>query len=148
MHRIAKFMPVTGRGDVKLPARATSGSAGYDFYAPCDLTLPAGGELIVETGLRVKIEEGWFLMILPRSGSGFKYGVRLANTAGVIDSDYFNADNEGHIMIKLVGGSRDYSVKKGEAFAQGIFLPYGVTVDDDCAGVRRGGFGSTDKKEK
>ena len=85
-------------------------------------------------------------MILPRSGSGFKYGVRLANTAGVIDSDYFNADNEGHIKIKLIGGSADYNVKKGSAFAQAIFMPYGITYDDDCGEQRRGGFGSTDKK--
>ena len=72
-----------------------------------------------------------------------KYGVRLANTAGIIDSDYYNADNEGHIMIKLIGGSRDYAVKKGDSFAQGIFVPYGITVDDDCTAERKGGLGST-----
>lgn len=153
MKRIAEFYKVSekqfpgeGYGDIKLPKRATAGSAGYDFFAPRDIFLPSGGELIIDTGVRARIAEGWFLMILPRSGSGFKYGVRLANTAGVIDSDYFNAENEGHIKIKLVGGSRDYSVKKGEAFAQGIFVPYGITESDDCEDIRRGGFGSTDKK--
>ena len=154
MERIARFEKVSpGQyagaelNEIKLPKRATAGSAGYDFFAPRDFALPAGGEIIIETGVRVKISEGWFLMLLPRSGSGFKYGVRLANTAGIIDSDYYNADNEGHIKIKLTGGSRDFAVKKGEAFAQGIFVPYGITVDDDCTGERRGGFGSTDKKE-
>ena len=155
MHRIARFFKVSekqysgeGYSEIKLPERATSGSAGYDFFAPYDFTLESGSELVIETGVRVRVDEGWFLMILPRSGSGFKYGVRLANTAGVIDSDYFNADNEGHIKIKLIGGGRDYAVKKGEAFAQAIFVPYGITEDDACAGKRRGGFGSTDKSDK
>lgn len=154
MNRIAKFYKVSGAqfaGDgydnIKLPARATAGSAGYDFFAPYDFVLKAGEEITIETGVRARIEEGWVLVILPRSGSGFKFGVRLANTAGVIDSDYFNADNEGHIKIKLIGGSRDYSVKCGEAFAQGLFLPFGITEDDDCRAERRGGFGSTDKKD-
>ncbi|MBO4452329.1 MAG: dUTP diphosphatase [Clostridia bacterium] len=150
MERIARFFKVSpeqfggeGYDGIILPKRATAGSAGYDIFSPCDFTLKAGEEIIIRTGIRVKIEDGWFFMILPRSGSGFKYGVRLANTAGIIDSDYYNADNEGHIMIKLVGGDRDYEVKKGSAFAQGIFVPYGITVDDDCSGERKGGFGST-----
>lgn len=154
MNRIAKFYKVSraqfardGYDNIKLPARATAGSAGYDFFAPYDFELKAGGEIIIETGIRARIENGWALIILPRSGSGFKFGVRLANTAGVIDSDYFNADNEGHIKIKLIGGNRNYSVKCGDAFAQGLFLPFGITEDDDCKEERRGGFGSTDKKD-
>ncbi|MBQ9847502.1 MAG: deoxyuridine 5'-triphosphate nucleotidohydrolase [Clostridia bacterium] len=154
MNRIAKFYKVSrqqftkdGYDEIKLPLRATSGSAGYDFFAPYDFELKSGGEIIIDTGIRARIENGWVLVILPRSGSGFKFGVRLANTAGVIDSDYFNADNEGHIKIKLIGGSKDYSVKQGEAFAQGLFLPFGITEDDDCKEERRGGFGSTDKKD-
>lgn len=153
MQRIAEFQKVSpaqysglGYDDIKLPRRATSGSAGYDFFAPYDFFLPAGSEIVIETGVRARIDDGWFLMLLPRSGSGFKYGVRLANTAGVIDSDYFFADNEGHIKIKLTGGNRDFEVKKGDAFAQGIFIPYGITVGDDCNAERHGGFGSTDAK--
>ena len=155
MQKVASFFKVSkeqygrdGYEDIKLPKRATSGSAGYDFFAPYDFCLKAGGEIIIDTGIRAKIDDGWLLMILPRSGSGFKYGVRLANTAGVIDSDYFNADNEGHIKIKLTGANSDYEVKKGSAFAQGIFIPYGITYGDECAGERRGGFGSTDGKNK
>ena len=152
MKRIAKFFKVSqaqfgreGYENIILPRRATSGSAGYDFIAPYDFTLEPSEEIIIDTGIRARISEGWVLVILPRSGSGFKYGVRLANTAGVIDSDYFNADNEGHIKIKLVGGTKSYSVKAGDAFAQGIFLPYGITEDDDCKEERHGGFGSTGK---
>ena len=150
MNRIAKFYKVSkeqfGHDDYEsiiLPRRATAGSAGYDFFAPYDFSLDVGEEIIIDTGIRTKISDGWVLVILPRSGSGFKYGVRLANTAGVIDSDYFNADNEGHIKIKLVGGSKAFNVKAGDAFAQGIFLPYGITEDDDCVEERHGGFGST-----
>lgn len=150
MNRIAKFYKVSevqfGRDcyeNIVLPRRATSGSAGYDFIAPYDFTLGVGEEIIIDTGIRARIADGWVLVILPRSGSGFKFGVRLANTVGVIDSDYFNADNEGHIKIKLVGAAKPFSVKAGDAFAQGIFLPYGITEDDDCTGERRGGFGST-----
>ena len=150
MKRIAQFFKVSeeqfGRDcydKIKLPLRATSGSAGYDFFAPYDFELDPGEEIIIDTGIRAKIQEDWVLVIFPRSGSGFKYGVRLANTAGVIDSDYFNADNEGHIKIKLVGGTKTYSVKAGDAFAQGIFLPYGITEDDESTEERHGGFGST-----
>lgn len=149
-NRIAKFYKVSKEqfnrdcyDNIILPKRATKGSAGYDFYAPYDFVLEPNCEIIIDTGIRAKINEDWVLVILPRSGSGFKYGVRLANTAGVIDSDYFNADNEGHIKIKLVGGTKTFSVKAGDAFAQGIFLPYGITEDDDCDGERHGGFGST-----
>ena len=152
IQRISKFYKVSKEqfgkdcyDSIKLPKRATGGSAGYDFYAPYDFELKSGEEIIIDTGIRAKIVEGWVLVVLPRSGSGFKYGVRLANTAGVIDSDYFNADNEGHIKIKLVGGNKDYSVKTGDAFAQGIFLPFGITEDDDCKEERHGGFGSTGK---
>lgn len=152
MNRIAKFFKVSpqqfGRDcydSIKLPKRATKGSAGYDFYAPYDFELAPQEEIVIDTGIRARIDEDWVLVILPRSGSGFKYGVRLANTAGVIDSDYFNADNEGHIKIKLTGGTKTFSVKAGDAFAQGIFLPYGITEDDECDAERRGGFGSTGK---
>ena len=155
MNRIAKFYKVSKEQfghdqcyeNIILPRRATSGSAGYDFIAPYDFTLDVGEEIIIDTGIRAKIADGWVLVIFPRSGSGFKFGVRLANTAGIIDSDYFNADNEGHIKIKLVGAVKTFSVKAGDAFAQGIFLPYGITEDDECDAERRGGFGSTDSSK-
>ncbi len=135
---------------IKLPARATSGSAGYDFYAPFDFSLAPGETIKVPTGIRVKIDEGWVLKIYPRSGLGFKYRLQLNNTVGIIDSDYYNSDNEGHIFIKITNDSNEgktVELRKGEGFAQGIFIEYGITVDDVTAGVRNGGFGSTTKQD-
>ena len=90
--------------------------------------------------------DGWVLMLYPRSGLGFKYGMKLANTVGVVDGDYFEADNEGHIFCKVVNeGDVMMNVKAGEAFAQSIFLMHGLTYDDDVSAVRNGGLGSTSK---
>ena len=133
---------------IKLPQRATKGSAGYDFFAITDIELKPGESLKIPTGIRVKIDEGWVLKIYPRSGLGFKYRLQLDNTVGIIDSDYYNSSNEGHIMIKMTNNSLDGKtvyIPKGTAFAQGIFLEYGITMDDDTEGVRDGGFGSTTK---
>ncbi|MBO5068462.1 MAG: deoxyuridine 5'-triphosphate nucleotidohydrolase [Clostridia bacterium] len=157
MKKIAQFFKVSETEYLKsaskeefdsvlLPKRATSGSAGYDFFSPKTFTLNAGETVKIATGVRVKIDEGWVLKIYPRSSLGFKYRLSLNNTVGIIDSDYFNADNEGHIFIKMTNcGTDSLTVEKGKAFAQGIFVEYGITVDDDCDGVRTGGFGSTDK---
>lgn len=129
-----------------LPERATKGSAGYDFIAPFSFSLSPGATIKIPTGIRVKMEDGWVLNIYPRSGLGFKYRLQLNNTVGIIDSDYFYSDNEGHIFIKLTNDSNEgktLEVAKGSGFAQGIFLEYGITVDDAADGVRNGGFGST-----
>lgn len=129
-----------------LPSRATKGSAGYDFFAPFSFSLPPGATIKIPTGVRVRMEEGWVLNIYPRSGLGFKYRLQLNNTVGIIDSDYYFSDNEGHIFIKMTNDSNEgktVEVAKGSGFAQGIFLEYGITVDDDSEGVRNGGFGST-----
>lgn len=165
MHRIAKFMFVSRPqfekdwefdlpcpyDELMLPRRATAGSAGYDFYSPLDFTLEPGQSIKIPTGIRARIDEGWVLVILPRSGQGFKYRVQLYNTAGVIDSDYFGANNEGHCFVKLINANHEgktLTVKKGEAFAQGIFLPFGVTEDDEADEIRTGGFGSTSEAKK
>lgn len=135
--------------ELKLPHRATSGSAGYDFYSPLDFKLSPGESIKIPTGIRAKIDDGWVLKIYPRSGLGFKYRLQLNNTVGIIDSDYYNSDNEGHIFIKITNDSNEgktLEIKKGDAFAQGIFIEYGITVDDDADGVRNGGFGSTSSK--
>lgn len=134
--------------NLRLPKRATAGSAGYDFYLPADLTLAPGEGAKIPTGIRARMAEGWALLLFPRSGLGFKYRLQLDNTVGVIDSDYYDADNEGHIFIKLTNDSRDgktLSLRAGDAFAQGIFLPFGLTLDDTTEEGRTGGFGSTDR---
>ena len=132
--------------DIKLPKRATTGSAGYDFYTPFDFTLKPGETIKIPTGIRVKMDENWVLKLYPRSGLGFKFRLQLNNTVGIIDSDYFNSDNEGHIFAKITNDSNEkkvLSLEKGAGFMQGIFLEYGITVDDDADGIRNGGFGST-----
>lgn len=134
--------------DIKLPKRATSGSAGYDFFAPFDITLKPGQTIKIPTGIRVKIDNGWVLKCYPRSGLGFKYRLQLNNTVGIIDSDYYASDNEGHIFSKITNDtneSKSVSIKKGEGFMQGIFVEYGITKNDYSIDKRNGGFGSTTK---
>lgn len=131
-----------------LPKRATKGSAGYDFYTPINISLKPNETIKIPTGIRVKIEDGWFLAIFPRSGLGFKYRLQLNNTVGIIDADYYNANNEGHIMIKMTNASNEnktVEVNVLQGFAQGIFMPFGITIDDESNESRTGGFGSTTK---
>ncbi len=171
MHRIAQFFKVSPENfmnamredfpeytedDVKdiyeslsLPKRATKGSAGYDFFAPFAFSLPPKASIKIPTGIRVQMKEDWVLKLYPRSGLGFKYRLQMNNTVGVIDSDYYFSDNEGHIFVKLTNDSnegRTVDVAAGTGFVQGIFLEYGITVDDEAEGVRNGGFGSTTRK--
>ena len=134
--------------NLKLPKRATVGSAGYDFYTPIDFTLKPQETIKIPTGIRVSINDGWFLAIFPRSGLGFKYRLQLNNTVGIIDSDYFNSDNEGHIFAKITNDSNESKTVEllaGQGFGQGIFLPFGIVEDDDTTDQRNGGFGSTTK---
>ncbi len=134
---------------LKLPRRATAGSAGYDFFSPVDFELKPGESIKIPTGIRAEMENDWVLKLYPRSGLGFKFRLQLNNTVGIIDSDYFYSDNEGHIFIKITNDSNEgktVQVQAGTGFAQGIFLEYGITVDDDATAVRNGGFGSTTGK--
>ncbi len=168
MKRIAKFEKVSfeqfeadwkdtfpGENDIdeiydgiKLPKRATTGSAGYDFYTPKAFTLKPGETIKLPTGIRVRIDDGWVLKLYPRSGLGFKFRLQFNNTVGIIDSDYYNSSNEGHIFCKITNDSNEnktIELNKGDGFCQGIFVEYGITVDDDADGKRDGGFGSTGK---
>ena len=134
--------------DIKLPKRATKGSAGYDFFAPIDITLKPNETVKIPTGIKAKIEKFWVLCIFPRSGLGFKFRLQLNNTVGVIDEDYYYANNEGHILSKITNDTNEnktVTILKGQGFVQGIFLPYGITVDDDVNEIRTSGFGSTTK---
>ena len=133
---------------LKLPQRATSGSAGYDFYMPYDLTLAPGQTALIPTGIRARMQDGWVLCLFPRSGLGFKFRMQLNNTVGIIDADYYHSDNEGHIQAKITNDSRENKIlelKQGQGFMQGIFLPFGITEDDEVNTIRNGGFGSTTK---
>lgn len=133
---------------IELPKRATKGSAGYDFYTPVEITLNPGETTKIPTGIRAWMEDNWVLKVYPRSGLGFKFRLQLNNTVGIIDSDYYNSDNEGHIFMKITNDSNEekkLKVLAGEAFMQGIFVEYGITVDDDADGIRNGGLGSTSR---
>ena len=147
--------------EIKLPSRATAGSVGYDFYLPRDIVLGIGEFIVIPTGIRCEIQEGYSLDIYPKSGLGFKNFTTLANTVGIIDADYYVSDNEGHIMVKLV--NRGFNITKnknnptddlhkrlvrhkGESFVQGIFHEcFAATNDNDnrYMKIRNGGFDST-----
>ena len=133
--------------NIKLPERKTTGSAGYDFHMPLTTVIKSNDvPKLFPTGIRVKIADGWVLQCYPRSGLGFKHRIQLDNTVGIIDSDYYNSDNEGHILAKLTNDSKGKDsvvIKAGDGFMQGVFVPYGITYDDEADGIRNGGFGST-----
>lgn len=128
---------------IKLPQRATEGSAGYDFYSPFNFSIEPGKTVTIPTGIRIDMQPGWFLGLVPRSGLGFKHGMRLLNTFGVIDSDYYYADNEGHIMAKIAV-ENNLCMQDGDRFMQGLLISHGITRSDSTLGINRtGGFGST-----
>lgn len=132
--------------ELKLPTRATKGSAGNDFKSPFSFTLKPGETIKIPTGIRCEVADGWFLSCFPRSGLGFKYRLQLDNTVGIIDADYAFSDNEGHIFAKITNDSKDgkvLEVNMGDGFMQGIFQPFGIAYDDDTNVVRNGGMGST-----
>ena len=132
--------------EIPLPRRATAGSAGYDFTAPAETVIPAGESALIPTGIRAEMEPGWVLALFPRSSLGFRTGIRLSNTVGIIDRDYSFAKNEGHIMVKLRNPSgAPVVIGRGERFCQGIFLPFGTAEEEDGLAERSGGFGSTGK---
>lgn len=140
----------TNYDDLKLPQRATLGSAGYDIYMTTSITLKPTQSVIVPTFMRTRIDQGWFLGVFPRSGLGFKYQMMLANTVGIVDEDYYSTksegnDNEGHIMIKIVNmGNKVVELGRNERFCQGIFIQYGTTYGDKpIQNERTGGIGST-----
>ena len=133
-----------------LPKRSTKNSAGYDIASLEEYTLKPGEAHIFVTGLKVTMNSDEVLYLYGRSSFGYKYNITLANSVGVIDSDFYNnVDNEGHFKLKLINhGSKDFEVKFGDRIAQGIFMKY-LTVDDEeeIKNKRKGGIGSTNKKE-
>ena len=136
--------------NIKLPQRATAGSAGYDFFNPFEDCKITGENIIIPTGIKCRIEPGWVLMLYPRSSYGINHDFMLTNTVGIIDSDYYNNKrNEGHIMVgcKLNNTEKHtLTISHQFRFCQGIFLPFGITEDDICLSDNRcGGFGSSGK---
>lgn len=138
--------------DIKLPKRATKYSAGYDFYVSGDTPLPSGGSAVIPTGIRwvcdKEEDKNKVLQIYPRSGIGFRTGVRLMNTVGIIDADYWEGNNEGHIMVKLYNPmNASFEAKDGDAIVQGVITEYHTCDDEEeIVEKRTGGMGSTDKE--
>lgn len=130
--------------NIKLPQRATFGAAGYDFHIPHHVCVSDNAKLI-PTGIRAKIQDGWVLMLFPRSGYGTKYEMSLSNTTGIIDSDYYFANNEGHIMAKIKSNI-PFEINQGERFIQGVFVPFGLSLNGNSGAKRVGGLGSTGTK--
>ena len=140
----AKIQKIYDR--IRLPRRATAGSAGYDFFLTLPIVLRPGESIKVPTGIRARMDVNWVLQIYPRSGLGFKYRLQMNNTVGIIDSDYFYSDNEGHIFAKITNDTNEgktVEIEAGTGFMQGIFVEYGITMDDEVSTVRNGGLGST-----
>lgn len=130
--------------NIVIPTRGTKGSAGYDISSPVSFTLEPNETYKFPTGIKCNIDDGWVLMLYPRSSVGFKYQVGMVNTIPVIDSDYFFSNNEGHIFIKIKNnGDKPFVVNTGDRIVQGVFLPYGITIDDNSEIERNGGIGST-----
>ncbi len=134
---------------IKLPARATTGSAGYDFFLPFGITLKAGEEITIPSGIRPWFKRVYGLFIMSKSGLGTKSRLQLNTCISLIDSDYFYSDNEGHMTFRIIHDSRDpkavLTLPAGKAYLQGIFIKYGITKSDNAEGARNGGFGSTNK---
>lgn len=130
---------------IQLPKRATKGSAGYDFFLPVSLTIqPHERTPLIPSGIRCKLDENSVMLIFVRSSIGIKKGLNLSNGTGVIDSDYYNASNEGHIQLSFVNTSEEpITLKLGEKIAQGVITNYVIADDDDVDKERVGGFGST-----
>lgn len=134
---------------VIMPQRGTQHSAGYDLFAVRDLELLPGEGAFFWTDVKAYMQEDEVFEIYPRSSFGIKRNLRIKNTVGIIDSDYYsNTDNDGNIGIFLWNfGDRNQYIKKGEAVAQGIFKKFLVSDNCNTEVVRTGGTGSTDKKE-
>ncbi len=132
--------------DIKIPKRATEGSAGYDLASIIDVTIKPQEIKLIPTGLKARMPKNEALFVFPRSSLAIKKGLMMSNSVGVIDADYYNnPDNEGHIMVPIINiRNEDVTILKGERIAQGIFLTYQKTTEDETDQiVRLGGFGSS-----
>ncbi len=133
-----------------LPKRATKNSAGYDFFAINDIVIKPGEIVKIPTGYKAKFNNNEALLLLMRSGLGFKYNLRLTNQVGLIESDYYNNEsNEGHMWLSIQNeGDIDVIISKNKAYCQGVFINYLITDDDNVKDIRKGGLGSTDRRDE
>lgn len=132
--------------DITLPVRKTVGSAGYDFVIPFNISIKPKDSFLIPTGIRCRIDEGWVMLIFPRSSLGIKKRIFISNTTPVIDCDYYSSDNEGHIFIQIENhGNKLLKLENGESFVQAVFLPFGTVMEETVKTKRVGGIGSTNE---
>lgn len=135
--------------NIQIPKRKTKYSAGHDIAIPCDTRLKPGMTLKIPTGLRCKMENDYVMLIFPRSSLGINHGLTILNTIPVIDSDYYNADNEGHIKLAIKNnGDKDLVLRAGDNIVQAVFVKYGVADDEEVTTKRTGGIGSTTESKE
>ena len=153
MEKIRGFEVAKGfeNESINLPERKTKYSAGYDVEAAEDCVIPAfklgQAPTLVKTGLKAYMPEDEYLMLCNRSSNPKKKGLVMANSIGIIDSDYYeNPDNDGHFMFAFLNiKDEDVQIKKGDCIGQAIFQKFGIVDNDTAEGARLGGFGSTSK---
>ena len=133
-----------------LPKRATKYSAGYDFFAISDITIKPKEIVKIPTGYKANFEPSEDLLLMMRSGLGFKYNLRFTNQIGLIESDYYNNEsNEGHMWVSVQNeGNQTVTIKKNTAYCQGVFINFLTTDDDNVTDIRKGGLGSTDRRDE
>lgn len=137
--------------EMELPKQGSAHSAGMDLFAPFTFTLGPDEEMVIPTGMRWRTditERDRVMLIVPRSGLAFKTGMHLVNTIGVIDADYCDAENEGHILVKIHNPHKEKTlfITEGKAFVQAIIVPYMICAGAFSEEARTGGFGSTDRR--
>lgn len=135
--------------NIKLPKRSTSESAGYDFHIPYSVDLKYRMNKLLPTGIRLVADRSdinYVMLLFPRSSVGFKKGLMLTNTCGVIDKDYYKAENEGHILISFSEVVREEAIfESGDRVVQGLIVPNLIVSNDNVKEERTGGLGSTGK---
>lgn len=132
--------------EITTPKRSTKRSAGHDFRIPFKYVLRTDETVKIPTGIRCKMDEDQVMFIFPRSSLGIKKNMVITNTVGVIDSDYYNSDNEGHIFVCIKNcGNSNIVFEKNDAFCQAVFVNFGVADDEEITNERTGGIGSTGK---
>ena len=151
MKRTRGFEVAKGYEDknINLPIRQTSNAAGYDFEAAEDAVIKPFSKgclpTVVHTGVKAYMQEDEVLCLYDRSSNPKKKGIVLSNSVGIVDSDYYgNPDNDGEIMLQFYNTrEEDVIIKKGDRIAQGLFHKFLITDNDNAAGKRLGGIGST-----